>query len=65
MIIDSNVTYENGKPEIIDLKSDSLFYLDKPATERSYEILLGLAFDPEGDDFDIEFDNLGYDFIRL
>ena len=39
MIIDSNVTYENGKPEIIDLKSDSLFYLDKPATETSYEII--------------------------
>lgn len=65
MIIDSNVTYENGKPEIIDLKSDSLFYLDKLATESSYEILLGFAFDPEGDDFDVEFDNLGYEFIRL
>ena len=65
MIIDSNVTVENGKPEIIDLKTDSLFYLDKPATEKSYEILLGQAFDPEGDDFDIDLDNLGNDFIRL
>ena len=55
----------NTVPQISGLQPVSLFSLEPTNSSSPYEISLGRAFDQEGDEFTIEFDNNGLSFVRL
>ena len=63
--IDSN--FSNSPPVFEDLDQTSQFILTKNtnSTGTPYEIKLGSVFDPDGDIYNIEFENYGNNFITL